>query len=121
MKKILLFCITLTITGLFNVIQAQNRSGISDKALSDQYKHEINVLNLEIKTLKVKLKGEPRNVVFRSELESKQAKLKEVKSNKKTVDNAIKSKVAAEKAAKKAEKANKTAQKRAEEAQKLKN
>ena len=119
MKRILLLLMAVALTGVFNAIQAQNKAELSDKALSAQYKHEIDVLNLEIKTLKVKLKGDPKNTEFRADLEDKQAQLKDVKSKKKIIDDAIKSKAASEKAAKKAEKAEKQAQQRANEAQKL--
>ena len=122
MKKTLLLCMAIALTSVFNATHAQ-----SNKELSAQYKHEINVLNQEIKTVKLKLKGEPKNPELSAELVSKQAQLKEVQSKKKIVDNAIKSSAAAEKATKKAEsavqkadKAAKDAQKRAEEAQKLK-
>ncbi len=119
MKKILFLFVAIALTGVFNSIHAQNKNELSDKALSAQYKHEIDVLNLEIKTLKVKLKGDPKNREFSADLDNKQAQLKEVKSKKKIIDDAIKSQAASEKAAKKAEKAEKQAQQRANEAQKI--
>ena len=116
----------VALTGVFSVSNAQNRAGVSDKALSAEYKYEIDVLNSEIKTTKVKLKADQKNPQLRADLEGKQAKLKEVKSKKKIVDNAIKSQAAsekatkkAEKAAKKADKAQQTAEKRAADAQGL--
>ena len=128
MKKVLLFCIGIMLTGLFSVIHAQGRNELSDKALSAQYKHEIDVLNSEVKTLKIKQKTDKSNFALQSDLSVKQAKLKELKSEKKIIDNAIKSKAASEKAAKqaekaaqKAEKAQQNADRRALDAQKLKN
>ena len=76
-------------------------------------------MNSEIKTAKLKLKGEPKNREFRADLENKQAQLKDVKSKKKIIDDAIKSKAASEKAAKKAEKAERDAQRKADDAQRL--
>ena len=119
MKKIFLLCMAVVLAGVFNMTHAQNKSELSDKALSAQYKHEIDVLNSEIKTAKIKLKGEPKNNAFRADLEQKQSQLKEVKTKKKVIDDAIKSKAASEKAAQKAEKAEKNAQRRAEDAQKV--
>jgi len=120
MKKILFLCIMITLTGLFSIIHAQNTSEISDKALSAQYKYEIELLNAEIKTLKVKLKGEPQNIELRSELTVKQEQLKEVKGKKKIMDNSIKSQAAAEKAARKAENASIKAEQARQKAQRLK-
>ena len=119
MKKIFLLCMAVVLAGVFNMTHAQNKSELSDKALSAQYKHEIDVLNSEIKTAKIKLKGEPKNNAFRADLEQKQSQLKEIKTKKKVIDDAIKSKAASEKAAQKAEKAEKNAQRRADDAQKV--
>ena len=119
MKKILLLGMVIALTGVFSAASAQNKSELSDKALSAQYKRDIDVLNSEIKTAKLKLKSDQKNLELRSDLEDKQAQLKEAKSKKKIIDDAIKSKAAAEKAAKKAEKAEQDAQKRANDAQKL--
>ena len=127
MKKIILLCMTVMLSGISGVMYAQDKSGLSDKALSAQYKHEIDLLNSEIKTTKIKLKADQQNPELRSDLDKKQAQLKEVKAKKKVVDDAIKSKAASEKAAKKAdkaadkaEKAQQNADKRASDAQKLK-
>ena len=119
MKKVFILFMTVALTGVLNVTYAQSKTELSDKALSAQYKHEIDVLNSEIKTAKLKLKGDQTNRGLRADLENKQTQLKEVKSKKKIVDDAIKSKANAEKAAKKAEKAEKKAQQSADEAQKL--
>jgi hypothetical protein len=119
MKKILLLCMAIVLTGVFSVTLAQNKPELSDKALSAQYKYEIDVLNSEIKTVKIKLKADQKNPALRADLEDKQAKLKDVRSKKKIIDDAIKSKAASEKAAKKAEKAEKKAQQSADDAQKL--
>lgn len=107
----------IALTGVFGTISAQ--SGLSDKALSAQYKHEIEVLSSEIKTVKVKLKADKTNTDLQADLAVKQAQLKEVKSKKDVIDKAIKSKSASEKAAKKAEKAQQKAEKHASNAQQL--
>ncbi|MDR0797093.1 MAG: hypothetical protein LBE79_13760 [Tannerella sp.] len=119
MKKIFLLCMAVTLTGIVNVTLAQERPEISDRALSAQYKYEINVLNSEIKTVKIKLRADQKNPVLRADLEDKQVKLNDVKTKKKIIDNAIKSKAASEKAARKAEKAEQNALRRADEAQRL--
>ena len=110
----------MALTGVFSTINAQNKSGLSDKALSAQYKQEIDVLNSEIKTLKIKLKADKENTDLKKELAVKQVELKDVKEKKKIIDNAISSKAASEKANKKAEKAQEKADKHAVNAQKLK-
>jgi len=127
MKKIFLLCMAIALTGVFNVLHAQDKSGLSDKALSAQYKYEIDVLNSEIKTTKIKLKADQNNLDLRKELEEKQSELKDLKAKKQVVDDAIKSKAASEKATKKAEKASEKAEKaqidaekKAANAQKLK-
>ena len=110
----------MALTGVFSTINAQNKSGLSDKALSAQYKQEIDVLNSEIKTLKIKLKADKENTDLKKELAVKQVELKDVKEKKKIIDNAISSKAASEKANKKAEKAQEKADKHAVNAQKVK-
>ena len=127
MKKLFLFCVAIALTGVCGALNAQNKSTLSDKTLSAEYKQEIKVLDAEIKTLKVKLKGDPKNAELRSDLDVKQTALKDVKGKKKVIDDAIKSKAASEKAAKNAEKAAKKAEKAqqkadssASDAQKLK-
>ena len=110
----------IALTGVFSAVNAQNKSGLSDKALSAQYKQEIDVLNAEIKTLKVKLKADKANTEYKKELAVKEVEVKEAKANKKIIDNAIKSKAASEKAQKNAEKAQKKADKAAEDAKKVK-
>jgi hypothetical protein len=119
MKKLFLLLMTIALTGVFSVINAQDKSGLSDKALSAQYKHEINLLNSEIKTVKIKLKADKDNSELKKDLAVKQEDLKELKSKKGVIDKAIKSKAAAEKAQSKAEKAQKKAEKSASDAQRL--
>ena len=111
MKKIILVWLAFVFSGVCCVIHAQEKPELSDKALSAQYKFEISVLNAEIKTLRIKSKGDQKNLELRSELIDKQEQLKEVKSKKRIIDNAIKTKAASEKAAIKAEKAELKAQK----------
>lgn len=110
----------VALTGVFGTINAQDKSGLSDKALSAQYKQQIDVLSSEIKTVKVKLKGDKTNADLQGELATKQAQLKTAKSKKDVIDKAIKSKDASEKAAKKAEKAQEKAEKHAANAQQMK-
>ena len=121
MKKLFLLFMVIALTGAFSTINAQTKSTLSDKELSAQYKREIDVLNSEIKTIKLKLKTDKESSELKKELSAKQLKLDEAKSNKKIIDNAIKSKAASEKAAMKAEKAQRDAEKQAAEAQRLKN
>jgi len=111
MKKIFLLCMAVALTGIFGALNAQDKSELSNKAVSAQYKYEIDVLNSEIKTAKIKLKADQNNLELRKDLEEKQTQLKEVKVKKKIIDDAIKSKAASEKAAKKAEKASEKAEK----------
>ena len=118
MKKIILFMV-IALLGV-SVINAQNKAGLSDKALSAQYKQEIDILSSEIKTIKVKLKADNANSELKKELALKEVDLKEAKSNKKIIDSAIKSKAASEKAQIKAEKAQKKAEKAASDAKKVK-
>ena len=118
MKKLFLLFTVFALTGIFCTINAQSKSGLSDKDLSAQYKQEIDVLSAEIKTIKVKLKADSANSDLKNELAAKEAELKVVKANKKVVDNAIKSKAASEKAQKNAEKAQKKADKAADDAKK---
>ena len=120
MKKLFLLFMTIALTGVFGTVNAQNKSGLSDKALSAQYKQEIDILTSEIKTIKVKLKADSANSDLKKELAVKEVELKEAKANKKVIDNAIKSKAASEKAQKKAEKAQEKADKAAINAQKVK-
>jgi len=110
----------MALTGVFSTINAQSKSGLSDKALSAQYKQEIDVLNSEVKTLKIKLKADKENTDLKKELAVKQVDLKELKEKKKIIDNAISSKAASEKAQKKAEKAQEKADQHAANAKKLK-
>ena len=111
---------TMVLAGMFNAINAQNTSNLSDVALSAQYKHEIDVLNSQIKTIKLQLKTDKENGALKVDLAQKQAKIKELKSKKSIIDNAIKSKKTAEKATKKAEDAQRKAEQLASDAQKLK-
>ena len=127
MKKLFLLCMAIALTGVCSTLYAQNKSALSDKTLSAEYKQQITVLNSEIKTVRIKLKGDPKNSELRSDLDAKQAELKDVKGKKKVIDDAIKNKAAsekaaknAEKAAKKAEKAQQKADRSARDAQKLK-
>ena len=127
MKKIILLGMAIALTGIFGALGAQDKTGLSNKALSAEYKYEIDLLSSEIKTAKIKLKADQKNPELRAELESKEEQLKEVKKKKKIIDDAIKSQAAsqkavtkADKAAKKADKAQQDAEQRADDAQRLK-
>ena len=117
MRKIFLLFLAVALTGMFSAAYAQT---MGDEALSAQYKHEISVLDSQIKTVKIQLKANPDNVDLKTDLATKQAELKALKSKKSVVDAAIKSKKSAEKAAKKAEDARLKAERNAADAQKLK-
>jgi Arc/MetJ family transcription regulator len=120
MKRFILLFIAIAITGVFGSVTAQDKSKLSDKDLSDQYKYEIKLLESEIKTTKIKLKADRNNIELKNDLTAKSEQLKELKSKKGIIDKAIKSKVASEKAAKKAEKAQQKAEQYASDAQKVK-
>jgi hypothetical protein len=120
MKKLILLFIVVALTGVFSTINAQTKSELSDVALCAQYKHEIDVLKSEIKTIKVRLKSDKNNTDLKKELAVKQVDLEELKEKKSVIDNAIKSKAAHEKAQKKAEKALEKSEKAAAEAQRVK-
>jgi hypothetical protein len=115
MKKVILL-LTLLLT--YSYVGAQSED---DKTISSQYAKEIKVVQSEIKTLKLKIKADATDTALQTELVQKEAKLKELQSKKKVIDDAIKSKAASEKAAKKAEKAKEQAEKalkKAEQAEK---
>jgi hypothetical protein len=117
MKKIVLFCVTVALISVSGVMKAQQRkaaTGISDRALSAQYKHRIEVLESEIKTVRLKLRVDETNVELQTDLAVKQAKVKELKSKKKVVDSAIKSRAASEKARERVRRAQEDAQEKAE-------
>ncbi|MDR2776123.1 MAG: hypothetical protein LBC19_15580 [Tannerella sp.] len=120
MKRLLLLFMTIALTGVISSVEAQDKVVLSDKELSNQYKQEIKILELEIKTVKVKLKADRENSDLKTALTAKTDQLKELKSKKNIIDKAIKSKTAAEKAAIKAENAQKKAEKAAADAQKIK-
>jgi len=120
MKKIVLLFMTIALAGMFGTINAQDVSKLSDEALSAQYKHEIDIVNSQIKAIKIQLKTDKENGALKVDLATKNTQLKELKAKKKVIDNAIKSKKASEKASKKAQQAQKKAEQRANDAQKLK-
>jgi len=109
----------IALTGVFSTINAQK--DISDEALSAKYKHEISVLESEVKTVKLKLKVNKSDSDLQTELAKHQSEIKSLKAKKKTVDGAIKSKKAADKAKTKAEKALRKSESDASDVQQLKN
>ena len=110
---------TIVLAGMFGTINAQNKSGLSNEALSAQYKHEIDILNSQIKAIKIQLKADKQNNTLKIDLAEKQAQLKDIKARKKVIDNAIKSQKSADKAVAKAERARKKAEQHASDAQRL--
>ena len=119
MKKGLKLALVMALFCLPVVSNAQSEDMVKNKALSTQYKNEINSANHEIKALKAKIKANPSDVNLNVELEKKKVAVKELKSKKKIVDEAIKAENASLKAAKAAEKAKQKHAKAAEKAQKL--
>jgi len=111
MKKLILIFMSVALTGFWGVIGAQDKSELSDKTLSAEYKQEIKVLQSEIKTLKLKLKTDSGNSELKNELAAKTEQLDDLKAKKKVIDDAIKSKAASEKAVRKAAKAKEDAEK----------
>lgn len=106
--KTLLLCATLCIPAL---AFAQDTT-LTDAQLSEQFKKEIVVKNLEIKTIKAKMKADPKDASLSTELAARKAELEELKNNKKVIDAHI----SAQKAAEKAEKKLKAAQDKAAKA-----
>lgn len=119
MKKGLKLALVMALFCLPVVSNAQSDDMVKNKALSTQYKNEINIANHEIKALKAKIKANPSDVNLNVELEKKKVAVKELKSKKKIVDEAIKAEKASLKAAKAAEKAKQKHAKAAEKAKKL--
>jgi hypothetical protein len=119
MKKLVVLCMALMLTCSVGIVKAQDNSK-SNKELSQQYKSEMDVLNSEIKTLKLKLKADKDNATLKSEIKEKTEAQKVVKGKKSVIDKAIKSQKASEKAAEKAEKAQKKAEKAAQAAKQVK-
>lgn len=110
--KTLLLCASLAMPMI-----AMADDQLTDAELSAQYKKEINVKTLEIKTIKAKMKADPKDATLSSELSKLKAELDELKSNKKAID----ANISAQKAAEKAEKKLKAAQAKAEKAAKKAN
>ena len=110
--KVLLLCATMCMPVL-----AMAQDGLTDAQLSEQYKKEINVKNLEIKTLKAKMKADPKDASLSSALAETKAQLEELKSKKKIIDANISAQKAAEKAEKKLKAAQQKAEKAAEKAE----
>ncbi|MDR3251580.1 MAG: hypothetical protein LBT42_07970 [Tannerella sp.] len=127
MRKLFLLFMAIALNSMFFAINAQDNAGLSDEALSAKYKQEIKIMDSEIKTIRLKLKAETDNNDLKSELAVKTEQLKELKSKKKVLDEAVNSKKAAQKAAQnaekakeKAERAQKKAERDAEDAKKIK-
>lgn len=118
---------TIALTNVFGIVRAQDKTELSDKALSVKYKQEIDILASEIKTIKLKLKADKDNSELTKDLAVKTEQLKDLKEKKQVIDTAIKSKAASEKAAlkaeraaEKAERAKRDAERAAQKSQELK-
>lgn len=105
--KALLICAALALP-----MMTMADDNLTDEQLSAQFKKEINVKTLEIKTVKAKMKAYPTDTTLAVQLTNLKAELEELKSNKKAIDANIK----AQKAAAKAQKKLKAAQEKAEAA-----
>ena len=73
----------------------------SNQQLSTEYKYKISALKSEIKTPKSKIKLQPGNAAFVTDMNTKKAELKTAQSEKKVIDKAIKTEKAQRKAAEK--------------------
>lgn len=100
----------------------QNTKQLSNEELSNQYKLQMDVVNSEIKTLKVQEKLYKTDAVKYAEVKgaitAKKSELTELKAKKSIVDKAVKAEKASEKAEKAREKAEKKAKKASEKAAK---
>lgn len=100
----------------------QNTKKLSNEELSTQYKLQMDVVNSEIKTLKVQsklYKGDANKFAeIKGAISSKKSELSELKAKKKIADKAVKAEKASEKALKASEKAEKASQKASEKAAK---
>lgn len=101
----------------------QNFTTLTNEQLVDQYKKQIDVINLEIKTLKAQAKlykgDTAKSAEIASLLASKKVELADVKAKKKVAEKAIKAEKARKKAEEKAEKARRDAEAAAAKAAKL--
>ena len=87
----------------------------TDQQLSEKYKKEIKIKNLEIKTVKAKMEADPSNSTLAVELVNLQNELEALKSKKKQHEAHVK----AQKANDRAQKKLKAAQEKAEIAAKI--
>lgn len=92
----------------------------SNAKLSEELKHEINILNADIKALKARKKADPANESISADIEVKQEALKVAKERKSVIDNAIKASDKASKETKEAETAQKKNEKAGKAAESLK-
>ena len=80
-----------------------NPEGKSWEQLSDQYKHEIDALEAEIKANKSRQKAIPSDATLKTEEQNKKAQLATLKERKKAVDAAVSAEKASQNAQKKAD------------------
>lgn len=101
----------------------QNAVTLTNEQLVDQYKKQLDVINLEIKTLKAQAKlykgDTAKSAEVASLLASKKVELADIKAKKKVAEKAIKAEKARKKAEEKAEKARRDAEAAAAKAAKL--
>ena len=83
---------------------------LTNTQLIEQYKHEIKIKSLQIKTVKAKMKADPADTELAVQLVNLQNELQKLKADKKALDAQIR----AQKAADRAQKKLKAAQEKAE-------
>jgi len=98
---------------------ANAQSDKSNEALSNDLKHQINILNADIKAIKARKKADPSNAEYDTQLTQKQQELKTAKERKSVIDDAIKAAKKSEKETKQAEDAKKKAEKAHSKAESL--
>ena len=103
--KALLICAALALP-----MMTMADNNLTNKQLIEQYKHEINIKSLEIKTVKAKMKADPADTELAVQLVNLQNELQKLKADKKALDAQIR----AQKAADRAQKKLKAAQEKAE-------
>lgn len=101
-------------------VKAGNASmaGKSNELVSDELDSKLDILSAEIKTLKARKKAAPGDLTIDADIAKKEVEVKNVKRQKKVIDEAIKAAKASKKETKQAEKAqkkNEDAHKNAEE------
>ena len=82
--KALLICAALALP-----MMTMADDNLTNKQLIEQYKHEINIKSLEIKTVKAKMKADPADTELAVQLVNLQNELQKLKADKKALDAQI--------------------------------